>query len=136
MADLPQVTAEGPYESEASPRPEMVFDFEFEEGVLFISLRNIGARPAHDVRTQVEPPISGLGGRLVLSDSPILREIPFFAPGKCIRFLFDSSASYFARGEPTRLTARITWSDGHGNAYTTVNHHDLEIYRMLAWKVR
>jgi hypothetical protein len=136
MADLPPVTAQRVYESEAVPRPEMIFDFEFEDGVLFISLRNIGGRPAHDVRTNVEPRISGLGGRMVLSDLPVLREIPFFAPGKCIRFLFDSSASYFARGEPSRISARITWSDQEGNEYAAVIRHDLEIYRTLTWRVR
>ena len=114
----------------------MILDVEFEEGALFVSLRNIGLRPASQVRTVVEPSIRGLGGSLDVAQLPLLREIPFFAPGKQIRFLLDSSALYFARGEPTQLTARMAYSDDQGRKFETVIQHNLEIYRSLAYRVR
>lgn len=120
----------------APPRPEVILDVDFEDGALFLSLRNIGARPAHNVRTVVEPSVRGLGGNQLLSELAVFRGISFFAPGKQIRFLFDSSAAYFSRGEPTRLTARITYVDGEGRVFETVIEHDLEIYRSLPYRVR
>lgn len=121
---------------EGGPRPEIILDFDYEDGALFVSLRNIGGRPAHEVRTMLEPPIRGLGGNRQLAELPVFRGIPFFAPGKQIRFLLDSSALYFGRGEPTVLTARIMYCDNQGNNFETVIRHDLEIYRSLAYRVR
>lgn len=118
------------------PRPEVILDFDCQEGALSISLRNIGARPAHDVRTTMKPPVRGLEGRLILAELPLFRAIPFFAPGKEIRFLLDSSALYFSRGEPTRVTATMTYTDDQGRKFETVIQHDLEIYRSLPYRVR
>jgi hypothetical protein len=117
-------------------RPEVILDFDCQEGALYISLRNIGARPAHDVRTTLSPAIRGLEGRLDLAELPLFRGVPFFAPGKEIRFLLDSSALYFARGEPTRVTATLEYSDDQGRRFETVIQHDLEIYRSPAYRVR
>src|SRR5262249_7804325 len=119
-----------------SSRPEIILDVDFQDGALFLSLRNIGSRPAHDVRTALEPPLCGLGGTQQLSELAIFRGIPFFAPGKEIRFLFDSRAAYFSRGQPTRFSARIRYSDGQGNEFEAVIPHDLEIYRLLAYRAR
>jgi hypothetical protein len=120
----------------SAPRPEIILDVDFEDGALFISLRNIGSRPAHNVSTAIEPPIRGLGGTQRLSELAVFRGIPFFAPGKQIRFLLDSSAAFFSRGEPTRFSARISYSDGNGKMFETAIQHDLEIYRSLAYRVR
>ena len=122
--------------SKSRLRPEMILDFELDDGALFVLLRNISSRPAHQVRIVVEPPIRGLGGTQQLADLPLFRGIPFFAPGKQIRFLLDSSALYFSRGEPTQLTARINYADDKGKRFSTVIRHDLEIYRSLAYRVR
>ena len=122
--------------NEAGPRPEVILDIDFEEGAFFVSLRNIGTRPAHNVRTVLEPPIRGLDGRQQLQELPVFRCIPYFAPGKQIRFLLDASAAYFSRGEPTRFAARIVYSNGEGKTFETVISHDLEIYRSLAYRVR
>ena len=128
----PRSTSQG----SAPEKPEMILDFEFEDGAFFISLRNIGARPALQVRTKLDPPVRGLGGKQQLAELPLFRGVPFFAPGKQIKFLLDSTALYFARGEPTRLAAHLSWNDDKGNKYETVIHHDLEIYRSLAYRVR
>ena len=124
--------------SAASPqeRPEIILDFDFDDGALFLSLRNIGARPAYDVHTSLEPPVNGLGGQAKLAELPLFRGIAFFAPGKQIRFLFDSSNAYFGRGEPTKITAHIRYSDDQGKQFETVMRHDLEIYRSLPFRVR
>lgn len=120
----------------AAPRPEIILDFEFDDGTLFISLSNIGERPAHEVRTELTPPIRGLGGRQPMAELAVFRGITFFPAGKQIRFLLDAGALYFGRGEPLRVAARIRYSDDHGNNFDTVIQHDLEIYRSLPFRVR
>lgn len=120
----------------AALRPEIILDFDFDDGALFISLRNIGARPAMNVRTELKPPIRGLGGQQPMSELPVFRGIAFFPAGKQIRFLLDSGALYFGRGEPMRVAAHIRYSDDHGNNFDTVIQHDLEIYRSLPYRVR
>ena len=114
----------------------MILDVEFEDGVFFISLRNIGSHPALEVRTTLDPPVSGLGGTQKLAELPLFRGIPFFAPGKQIKFLLDSSAQYFSRGEPIRFAAHLAWSNDKGKKFETVIRHDVEIYRSLAYRVR
>ena len=41
----------------------MILDFEFEDGLFFLVLENIGARPAHAVRVRFAEPLRGLGGQ-------------------------------------------------------------------------
>ncbi|HKF21353.1 MAG TPA: hypothetical protein VKE93_07275 [Candidatus Angelobacter sp.] len=136
MTDNVRPTAPPGWETEpATPRPEIILDFDFDDGVLFISLRNIGARPAHDVRTELTPPIRGLGGRQQMSGLQVFRGIAFFPAGKQIRFLLDSAAAYFGRGEPVRIAAHIKYSDDHGKNFDTVIQHDLEIYRSLPYRI-
>ena len=133
--DVRATTPPSPNADLATPRPEIILDFDFDDGALFISLQNIGTRPAHDVRTELNPSIRGLGGRQVISELPVFRGIAFFPAGKQIRFLLDSAAAYFGRGEPLRVTAHIKYSDDLGNNFDTVIQHDLEIYRSLPYRI-
>src|SRR5262249_14400342 len=99
MTDEVRSTAPpGPAADRAALRPEIILDFDFDDGALFISLRNIGARPAHDVRTELKPPIRGLGGRQPMAELPLFRGIAFFPAGQQIRVLLDSGAALFCRG--------------------------------------
>lgn len=125
----------GPDVGSTPLRPEVILDFDFDDGALFISLTNIGTRPAHDVRTELNPPIRGLDGRQAMADLPVFRGIPFFPAGKQIRFLLDSAAAYFGRKEPLRLAAHITYTDDRGRPFDTVIQHDLEIYRSLPYRI-
>jgi hypothetical protein len=134
--DVRSTASPGPQAGPAALRPEIILDFDFDDGALFISLRNIGARPAMNVRTELKPPIRGLGGQQATSELPVFRGITFFPAGKEIRFLLDSGALYFGRGEPMRVDAHIRYSDDHGNKFDTVIQHDLEIYRTLPYRMR
>ena len=117
-------------------RPEVILDFDFADGLLFISLRNIGARPAHGVRTHLSPLLHGFGGAQVLNELPVFSGIEFFAPGKEIRFLIDSAAAWFARREPVEIAAQLEYNDDRGNSYRTMVKHNLEIYRSLTYLAR
>lgn len=77
--------------------PEVIVDFVFEDGLLFVSLRNIGSRPAYAVSTRFDKPFRGLHGTRTISELRLFRRLEFLAPGREIRAFLDSSAAYFAR---------------------------------------
>ena len=116
-----------------SSRPEVIIDLDFERGLLFLVVRNIGDRPALEVRTTFDRKLLGLGGSKDVSALPLFRNIPFLAPGKEIRTLLDSAGSWFARRRATKITARVTYRDADGEDYRGTMRHDLEIYRELAY---
>jgi hypothetical protein len=118
-------------------RPEreldVVVDFEFERGLLFVCVRNLSDRPALKVSTDFDKPFRGLGGRREMNGMRLFRKIEFLAPGKEIRTLLDSSAAYFARDEPTLLTATVSYRTATGERRRSTITHDLAIYRDLAY---
>ena len=111
--------------------PEVIVDFVYDEGLFFISVQNISERPAYKVQVEFEPLFRGLGGSLEAPSMPLFRNIEFLAPHKTITTFLDTSTAYFNRGEPTRITARISYRDGADRPYTLTIHHDLEIYRSI-----
>jgi hypothetical protein len=114
-------------------RPEVVLDVVFEDGLLFLAVANIGDAPALGVACKFGTELYGLGGRHEVSKLRLFEHIAFLGPGREIRTLLDSSAAYFARGEPTEVSVTTTYADSAGRSYETVVEHDLEIYRDLAY---
>ncbi len=114
---------------------DVIVDFVFEEGVLYITVANIGERPALRVSCRFEPGFHGLGGDVEISRLPLFRNIEYLAPHKEIRTLVDSSAAYFARKEPTKLKVAVTYRDERGTRHQTELAHDLGIYKDLAYVV-
>lgn len=115
---------------------EVIVDVVFDRGLLFLVLTNLGDRPAHAVRVKFDRSFSGLGGTKKMQRLALFRKLEFLAPRKSIEVFLDRSASYFAREEPTRLTAAISWRTPEGARRTTTVHHDLEIYRDLGYVER
>jgi hypothetical protein len=121
--------------SAAERESDVIVDFVFEEGVLYVTVANIGERPALKVSCRFEPGFHGLGGSVEISRLPLFRNIEYLAPRKEIRTLVDSTAAYFARKEPTKLQVTITYRDESGTRRQTAIKHDLGIYRDLAYVV-
>jgi hypothetical protein len=115
------------------PRPDVIVDFVFDHGMLFLSVENIGSQPAQQVRIVFEPSFKGMGGTVSIPDLPLFRNIEFLAPSKAIRTLLDSSGAYFAREEPQRITATIQYHDRSGQAFSSTIVHDLGIYRDISY---
>jgi hypothetical protein len=108
-------------------------DFIFDRGFLHVVVANLGAMPAFNVVVKFDRPFHGLGGGREMSSLRLFRRIDFLAPHKRIETFLDSSAAYFARREPTRLRALITYRDGSGRRHERKIRHDLSIYRDLAY---
>lgn len=114
-------------------RPDVIVDVVFDDGLFFLAVRNIGDRPALDVRTTFNRKLVGLGGTKDIAGLALFRNIPFLAPGKEIRTLLDSASSWFARNRSTALTARVAYRDAEKKEYRGAMTHDLQIYRELAY---
>ena len=117
-------------------RPDVIVDFVFHAGLFFISIKNIGERPALAVSVRFDQRLAGVGGTKEISTLPLFRNIEFLPPKREIRAFLDTSASYFARQEPTRISARIAFGDPEGRRYAQDVHHDLEIYREIGYITR
>ena len=115
------------------PRPDVIVDFVFEDGMLFIAVSNIGSQPAQRVQIAFDPPFKGLGGTAAIPDLPLFRNIEFLAPSRSIQTLLDSSTAYFARREPEQITATITYYDRAGQEFSCTIRHHLGIYRDIAF---
>jgi len=119
-----------------SRRPDVIVDFIFEDGLLFISVQNIGAAPALETSVSFSSRLMGVGGSKEISALPLFKKIAFLPPGKVITTFLDVAASYVARGEPTTLSARAAFRDDDGRRYTRVIRHDLEIYREVGYVLK
>jgi hypothetical protein len=114
-------------------RPDVIVDFVFDEGKFFIAVENIGERPAVDVSIRFDRPFSGADGKRSISTLPLFKGIPFLAPRRRIVTFLDTSASYFARRQPTSLSATVTYADTDALKYKLVIRHDLGIYRDVSY---
>lgn len=126
------VTEKKPSQPEAQP-PAVIADFVFDQGLFFIVVKNISDQPAYKVSVEFDHKIYGLGGTKEVSALPLFRNIEFLAPQKEIKTFLDGSDSYFARKQPTKVKAVISYRDAAGNEHRVTINHDLEIYRELAF---
>ncbi|MBW2441116.1 MAG: hypothetical protein JRH12_11615 [Deltaproteobacteria bacterium] len=114
-------------------RPEVIVDFIFNDGLLYIAVKNIGVRPAYRVSTQFDQEIRGVAGEKNISDLALFKCIEFLPPQKEIRTFLDSSASYFERNEPVMISTRISYQDYLKRRYVNKINHNLEIYKDIGY---
>lgn len=113
--------------------PAVIVDVLFEDGLLFLAVRNTSARPAYRVRARFRPAIGGVRRASRLG---LFRRLEFLAPGREIRAFLDTAAAYFASGRPTAFDVTVTYETSDGRRQRHVIPHDLEIYRDLPWIAR
>jgi hypothetical protein len=120
---------------EEPARPEVILDFRFEQGLLYIALVNISSVPAYRVSVRFDKAFRGLGGECATSSLRLFRRVEFLAPHKRIETLLDSSRAYFQRREPTSIKAMVSFRDAAGKTHTLEILHDLRIYQELSYVV-
>jgi hypothetical protein len=111
-------------------RANVILDFVFDDGLLFVSLANIGEGPAMDVAVEFSEAIHAADGSEIGSLA-LFRRLTFLAPGKSVTAFVDSTAAYFGRPEPEKVVATIRWREPEREACSTTIHHDLGVYRDL-----
>ena len=114
-----------------APRPEIVVDFAVEEGLLNVSLKNVGGSSAYRVRTVFDKPFRGLGGEKCISEMRIFREVAFMPPQKEFTQYIDLLVNYAKRKEPMRIKASVSYTDRDSNRYQGTMAHDLRIFLEL-----
>jgi hypothetical protein len=115
---------------------DVIVDFDVDDGLLYVSVRNIASTPVYRVSVAFDKPFSGLGGRQETSELRLFRAIEFLAPEKAIRTLVDSTSSYFERKQPARLVADVRWRGSDGRRLSHRITHDLSIYKELVYVTR
>jgi len=113
--------------------PDVILDFVFDRGLLFISIKNIGDQPAFAVRVQFSSRLMGIEGTKEISALPLFHNLEFLPPQKEIVTFLDTSASYFGSGQATDISARITARDSNGVRRVVTIRHNLEIYREIGY---
>jgi hypothetical protein len=108
---------------------DVVLDIEFERGLLFLVLENLGDAPAHTVRARFDGPLSGLGGDRRIDRLQLFRRLEFLGPGRRISVFVDRSALFFAREERTAFEVRLSWRTDDGERRSRAIRHDLGAYR-------
>ncbi len=112
-----------------SREADVILDLEFEDGLFFLVLENIGGRPAHAVRVRFAEPLHGLGGEKRIDRLQIFRRLELLGPRRRVRIFLDRAALLFAREEHTTVEARVTWRTDEGARGSRTVRHDLAAYR-------
>lgn len=115
------------------PSADVVLDVEFEDGLLFLVLANLGPGPAHRVRVRFDAPLTGLGGARRIDRLRLFRRLEFLGPERRIRVFLDRSALLFARGQPTAVAVTVGWRNDDGSRGERRIGHDLDVYRDLPY---
>ena len=118
---------------EPGRRPEVIVEFLFDRGLLFISVNNIGERAAVNVSVKFDQKFTGLGGSKEISKLALFRSLQFLGPQREIVTFLDSSASYFRRQQPVNISARISYQDAESRQYEEAVRHNLEVFRELVY---
>ncbi len=116
-------------------QPEVIVDFVFESGLLYLTVNNIGKASAYQINCKFDQTFCGLGGDKELSSQSLFKHIAFMPPGKVIRTFVDHSHAYFERREPEQLLVTITFYNKNGKQKKHTIPHDLSIYRDISYIV-
>src|SRR5437868_1990118 len=96
-------------------RPDVIVDFRFERGLLYVALINLSDAPAYRVSVKFDNPFRGLDGECAVSSLAMFRRVQFLAPHKLIETLLDCSFAYFTRREPTIIKTAVSFWDAPVN---------------------
>jgi len=117
-------------------QPDVILDFIFDHGMLFIRLENIGEGPATHVTTAFAPVFRGLDGTRDMTSLALFKGIEYFAPARRIDVFMDTSEAFFRRNEPTKIIVTLSYRNHANVPMMKQIVHDLGIYRDLPYLAR
>ncbi len=113
--------------------PAVIVDVLFEDLQFFILVQNNTDRPVYNVSIKFDKTITGWDGSKEISALNVFKKIVTLSPRKTIRVFIDRSHSYFARRQPTVISAQITYVNADGETFSSALKHDLSIYRDITY---
>jgi hypothetical protein len=97
---------------EEQARPFVIVDFDVEQALFYLSVSNIGATLAKNVRIEITPPLTSSIDSLQAKDLKMLGQgVASLAPGTTIRTLFDTAHQRHGKGYPDEYVARVQYQD-------------------------
>jgi hypothetical protein len=111
--------------------PNVIVDFEYQEGMLYVSVQNIGSLPAYQISVEFDKKIRGIENEQLITSLNLFKETEFLPPGKKIRAFIDSFPSYITRKQPMIVQATITYYGKDRRKFVHSIKHNLAIYRDL-----
>jgi len=112
--------------------PEVIIDFEYDDGLLFIVIENTGDDSAYDVAVRFNKKILGMQKTKNISSLQIFESLKFLPPGKKIKILVDLFQFYLAGKQPLLISARIFFRNKKKQVFQNLIKHDLSIYKDIA----
>jgi hypothetical protein len=107
---------------------EALLDVELTDGSLWLVLANPSDQTAYDVSVAFQQPLIGVGGDRDVTEMRVFRALPLLRPRREIRVFVDVAREFYARRQPTRIEARVSWRSGAGERFSRVFEHDLAVW--------
>jgi hypothetical protein len=111
--------------------PNVILDFEYAGGLLYVSVENIGTMPAYKISVEFDKKMIGIDGEKEISALNMFRDMAFLPPQKKIRAFVDTFPSYVARKQPMTVQVTITFHGRDGRKFANSIVHNLSIYQDL-----
>ena len=109
--------------------PDVIVDFEYDNGLLSIIIENIGNDPAYDTTIRFNKKIWGMQKTRDISSLDLFQSLRFLPPGKKIKTLIDSFQYYLAYKQPMNIDTHISFRNKTKQSFQNLIHHDLSVYK-------
>lgn len=109
--------------------PYVVLDTALADGLLWLSVENIGDEPAHRISVRFSRRLMGLGGSVEISALALFQDLGFLAPGGSHRIVLDRADLHLRNRRRHVFTAVVEFQDDGGRLHTTKQRHNLDIYK-------
>jgi len=108
--------------------PDVIIDFEYNKGSLFIVIENIGNDSAYDTSVKFNKKILGMQKTKNISSLRIFQSLKFLPPGKKIKILVDLFQFYLLGKQPMQIRTVIFFRNKLKQIFQNSIQHDLSIY--------
>jgi hypothetical protein len=117
---------------EPGKNPDVIVDFEYDDGLLFIVIENIGNDSAYDTAIRFNKKILGMQKTKNISSLKIFQSLKFLPPGKKIKILVDLFQFYWRGKQPIQIRTGIFFRNKLRKTFQNSIKHDLSIYKDIA----
>ena len=115
-------------DSKPEKNPDVIVDFEYSDGLLFIVIENIGNDSAYDTSVRFNKKVLGMQKTKNISSLKIFQSLKFLPPGKKIKILVDLFQFYLAGRQPMQIRTVIFFRNKLKQIFQNSIQHDLSIY--------
>ena len=109
--------------------PDIILDFEYTVGQLYIIVENIGKDSAYNINVEFNKKILGMKKTKNISSLAIFRSLKFCPPNKKIKIFVDSFQSYLENKQPMKVNVKINFTNKFKKKFENSINHDLTIYK-------